>query len=116
MVKNKKFYRWEVAADYPFPYHEFKERRIASQVLSTDGTFKSASVTIIRGLVKAAVALANAEAGSLPTGGASHIQIGTGTDDKGAEVIYTEYEEIMHPNLIECVAYTPSTGGVKGCV
>ena len=116
MVTNKKFFKWDVDADYPYPFNDFKERRISVDAYEDDGSIKKVSSCIIRGLLKASVALVNAEAGLIPTSGTNHIQIGMSSDGKGNEEIFVEYEDLLNPDLIECVAYNPGTGSIKGCI
>ena len=76
-LNNKRFFKWDVARNYPVPFDGTTEKRRNVEI---NGSKRA--VTIIPGLVSAAVALAEEELG-LATKSHLHLQIGTAPTGSG---------------------------------
>lgn len=110
-LNNKRFFKWDVARNYPVPFDGTTEKRRNVEI---NGSKRA--VTIIPGLVSAAVALAEEELG-LATKSHLHLQIGTAPTGSGGEEIFVEYSDDKNgENIVQVVAYNPETGQMRGCI
>lgn len=110
-VKNKRLFKWEAERKYPFPFDGVTDKRRNFEV---DGMMKN--VSIIPGLISAAVALSEEELG-LAKKTHLHLQVGTASTGSGDEEIFVEYcDDKNGENIVQMVAYNPSTAVMKGCI
>lgn len=110
-LNNKRFFKWEAVRKYPAPFDSITDKR---RPIEIGGSLKP--VTIIPGLVSAAVALAEEELSKTPKTH-KHLQIGTAPTDSGGEEIFVEYSnEENGENIVQVVAYDPDKGSMRGCI